>query len=1073
MNRNMSKRPAGGSHGGAGRTQIETEDTSRQVAQKDKESGPESRRGTLDASTDHEELHEIAWSYLVQFRHFGELDNIEKAIEYGTRALDLTPDNHPNRPRQLQVLGIFYDERFKRAGELEDLEKAIELGSHGLALTPDGHPALPSRHASLGGSYRERFWRLGELGDLEKAIEHDTRALALTPDGHPDLADRHAGLGKSYYQRFQRLGRLEDIEEEIKHDSRALALTPDNHPDLPRRYANLGVSYEDRYQRLGELNDLEKSIEYKSRALVLTPDSHPDFPRHHANLGMSYGHRFWHLGELNDLEKSIEHKSRALALIPEGHPDLADWHASLGTSYTNRFQSLGKLSDLEKSMEHESRALSLTPNGHPDLPRQHNRLGVSYIVRFRHLGEFDDLEKSIEHNACALALTPEGHPDLADCHASLALSYSDRFLHFGHLDDLETATEHDSRALELTPDGHPYLPIRYVNKALNSLLRHGHTTASSDLDHALEDFRRASQLSTGAPRIIFENALLWATRATEHSSLNCLEAYHVTMDLLPQFIWLGASTNQRYQDLSTAGNLAVGAAAAAILHSDPELALEWLEHARCVVWNQSLMLRSPVNRLQLSHPNLAVRIQEVSKQLQDASPESLTSQAIISDPVNQEQAGQLRRRLAKEYSDLLVQARRLSGFEDFLQPMKANVLAHASRYGPVVVVNCHNDRCDALIILPQRGIKHLHLPDFTEEKARNARSNIQASLRRQSLREREIRIEKGPNQKGGIGSALAALWRYIIKPVTLGCQRLGERGILIGKGPKQKDNIGTVLAVLWKCIVKPVLDFLEFTNNVPEDGLPHITWCPTGVISFLPLHAAGNYDQPRSRVFDYVVSSYTPTLTALLASTPSSFDRTTRVLAIGQANTPGHTPLPGITRELECIKAHTRNQAGYSQLLDEQATTATVLDTMEQHEWVHLACHAHQNVDDPTKSGFFLHDGILDLAAINRRSFSNKGLAFLSACQTATGDAELPDEAIHLASGMLMAGYPSVIATMWSVVDSDAPFVTDKVYAELMKDGKIGNGEAGKALHDAVAALREKVGEKAFGRWVPYIHIGS
>ncbi|EUC55889.1 CHAT domain protein, partial [Rhizoctonia solani AG-3 Rhs1AP] len=167
------------------------------------------------------------------------------------------------------------------------------------------------------------------------------------------------------------------------------------------------------------------------------------------------------------------------------------------------------------------------------------------------------------------------------------------------------------------------------------------------------------------------------------------------------------------------------------------------------------------------------------------------------------------------------------------------------------------------------------------------------------------------------------------------------------------------------------------------------------------------------------------------------------------------------------------NKAEYSQLTDSQATTAAVLDAMEQHNWVHLACHASQNVKDPIKSGFHLHDGTLDLSAINRRSFKNKGLAFLSACQTATGDENLPDEAIHLASGMLMAGYCSVIATMWSVDDRDAPFVADKVYAQLMKDGTLGNGEAGRALHHGVAGLRKKVGEKEFGRWVPYIHIGS
>ncbi|KDN43578.1 hypothetical protein RSAG8_05955, partial [Rhizoctonia solani AG-8 WAC10335] len=280
-----------------------------------------------------------------------------------------------------------------------------------------------------------------------------------------------------------------------------------------------------------------------------------------------------------------------------------------------------------------------------------------------------------------------------------------------------------------------------------------------------------------------------------------------------------------------------------------------------------------------------------------------------------------------------------------------------------------------------------------------------------------------------------------------------------------------MLAVLWYDVVKPVLDFLGFTNCVPVGNLPHITWCPTGALTFLPLHAAGDYDHPQSRVFNYVISSYTPTLTALLESTPHSLTCDSRVLAIGQASTPGHSPLPGTTRELANVRCRVENKAGYSQLIDNQATA--VLDAMEQHDWVHLACHAHQNVNDPTESGFFLHDGTLDLAAINQRSFKGKGLAFLSACQTATGDGNLPDEAVHLASGMLMAGYSSVIATMWSVVDEDAPFVADIVYSELMVEGKVGNGEAGKALHNAVAGLRKRIGEEKFERWVPYIHIGS
>ncbi|KAG8685773.1 hypothetical protein FRC11_010095, partial [Ceratobasidium sp. 423] len=391
-------------------------------------------------------------------------------------------------------------------------------------------------------------------------------------------------------------------------------------------------------------------------------------------------------------------------------------------------------------------------------------------------------------------------------------------------------------------------------------------------------------------------------------------------------------------------------------------------------------------------------VEAVSKQLHDASSAPPTYQMLTSSSIDPAQVARQRRLLAKEYNYILTDVYELPGFEDFLQPIKANALVQVTRNGPIVVINCNQDHCDALLILPgEDDIKHLPLPNFTEKKAQDARSEVERCLRHKGLRQRGF------------------------KPL---------------QPPGSNDSISRVLLDLWEDVVKPILDFRGLSNPGSVDGLTHVTWCPTGALSLLPLHAAGDYDQLRSRVFDYVVSSYTPTLTALLTSTQSTLTSGSSVLAIGQANTPGHTTLPGTVRELACLKVHTQNKAEYSQLTDGQATMTAVLDAMEKHDWVHLACHTHQNVDDPTKSEFFLHDGTLDLASINQRSFKNKGLAFLSACQTATGDEKFPDEAIHLASGMLMAGYPSVIATMWSVRDNDAPFVADKVYAELMKDGK-------------------------------------
>ncbi|CAE6411319.1 unnamed protein product [Rhizoctonia solani] len=825
--------------------------------------------------------------------------------------------------------------------------------------------------------------------EQEKKAVNEPITPALNFDTQPNPKDLGA-LGWSHFQQFRRIGTLNDLERAVECFSHAIRLTPDDDPDLAGRLINLGLAYGDRFQRLSELEDLDKAIKYASRAASVTPVDHPDMSRRLANVGVVYYGRFGHLGDLGDLEKSIDYNSRAVGLAPDGDPGLPSLLVTLGGCCGDRFIRLGELEDLEKAIECDSRALALTPDGHPDMSRRLAGLAASYALRFQCLGSNKDLNKSVEHS---------------------------------------------SRALALTPDGHPSLPARQFGHALSLLCQYRHTGDLAYLNNSLDFFRRASTL-TGAPREKFQFALRWAIFASKHSSLNPMEAYQVTIDLLPQFIWLGATVNQQYQDLLTVEDLAVNAASIAVIEMDYSLALEWLEHARCVVWSQSLMLRSPLDQLHAIRPDLATRLQIIAHQLHNASAETHSFRSLTSDSIDPEQVARQRRDLANEYQDLLAQARQLPNFENFLQPIRAYDVIRVARNGPIVVLNFPTNRCDALFLFPgSNEISSIPLQNFTQKKAQSLLFRMEKSLRLKQLRQRGVKV-------------------------------LHEPGF--------EDGMGSVLAILWSDIVKPILDFLGYTyDNNRTDILPHITWCPTGAVSFLPLHAAGDYSQPKSRGFDYAISSYTPTLTALLTPAPSPLSHNSRVLAIGQANTPGQTPLPGTIEELAYVKAHTHNKVKCSQLIDDQATTKAVLEAMEQHDWVHLACHAHQNATDPTRSGFFLSDGILDLASINQRSFRNKGLAFLSACQTATGDGKLPDEAIHLASAMLMAGYSSVIATMWSVVDEDAPFVADRVYAQLMEHGKMGNGEAGKALHNAVAELRDKVGEKEFGRWAPYIHIGS
>jgi CHAT domain-containing protein len=155
-----------------------------------------------------------------------------------------------------------------------------------------------------------------------------------------------------------------------------------------------------------------------------------------------------------------------------------------------------------------------------------------------------------------------------------------------------------------------------------------------------------------------------------------------------------------------------------------------------------------------------------------------------------------------------------------------------------------------------------------------------------------------------------------------------------------------------------------------------------------------------------------------------------------------------------------------------EALVDYVLNGMEANSWVHLACHAAQDMIEPTRSAFYLEDGHLALSTIIAKSFPHADFAFLSACQTATGDEQLSEEAVHLAAGMMSAGYRSVIATMWSIKDKDAPVIAGHVYAKLFSGAKPDSTRAALALHGAVRRLRQEVGDLDFLSWVPFLHLG-
>lgn len=199
-----------------------------------------------------------------------------------------------------------------------------------------------------------------------------------------------------------------------------------------------------------------------------------------------------------------------------------------------------------------------------------------------------------------------------------------------------------------------------------------------------------------------------------------------------------------------------------------------------------------------------------------------------------------------------------------------------------------------------------------------------------------------------------------------------------------------------------------------------------------------------------------------------------RILAVAL---PNESRLPGTAKEVESV-ANRAGDIGVTQLFESAATQEQVSYAMKSFNWVHFACHGEQNTASPTDSCLLLaRKSKLTLSEIISFRLEQAELAFLSACETATGEETLEEEAVHLAAGMLLAGYKAVIATMWTINDHIAVEIADETYRLLFDEYKADYTRAAEALHFAVKNVCEERKEKAnpvpLSYWVPFIHMGK
>ena len=541
-----------------------------------------------------------------------------------------------------------------------------------------------------------------------------------------------------------------------------------------------------------------------------------------------------------------------------------------------------------------------------------------------------------------------------------------------------------------TPADHPDRAVYLSNLGLALWTRFERTGDRADLDAAIDAGRQAVAVEVASPRVRAIAARGWGVPPPDGRRWQeAVAGFAAAAELLGLVAPRSLTRGDQEHLLEELGGLGADAAACCVHAGLTDRAVELFEQGRGVLLGQALDTRTDLTALAEQHPDLAARFTVLRDDLDragdPAGPPAAPSGTSGTAEGRAEAARrdmERRRAAAAAFDQVIAEIRRLPDFRGFLRPPPVAELLAAAAEGPVVVVTVSRFGSYALILTGGGVLDPVPLTGLTPETVYDRVVAFLGAL-----------DDAWSPAAGASGRAAAE-------------QRLGD-----------------TLGWLWDALAGPVLDRLGITGP-PRDGQPwpRLWWCVSGLLSFLPVHAAGHHrtraDAAPATVIDRVISSYTPTLRALTharrpgpATAGDGGDRPgagDRVVAVAMPHTPGASDLPGAQAEAAGLQR--RFPGRVTVLTGPQATHDTVLAALPAGRWAHFACHGASDLSNPSASCLLLTDHRqrpLTVVDVARLRLDDAGLAFLSACSTARPGGRLADEAIHLASAFQLAGVPA------------------------------------------------------------------
>ena len=1014
----------------------------------------------------------------------GASDALAEAADLGRAVVGATDPAHPSRPGRLSNLGLILRSLYERTERFEVLQEAVDVSRAAVAASSEGHPARRKSLSNLAVVLGRLVQHTGQHDVVQEAVQAARLSVAGVADDDADRGRLVANLSLALNILFHSTRSTEILEEAIAVGREAVALLPEDGPDSGKGQSNLSVMLWELFDRTGRTQTLDEAMATSRAGLRATAGDLPARVARTNQYVVTLLRAHQHTGRFDLLREAVEVGTSIVGELPSDHPNRAMCLGNLASTLIELYERTEDLDTLDEAIARYRQAAACVREDDANRPGFIVNLAAALGKRFDHTHDPDTLEAAREASEAALKMTPSDHPYRPRIAANHATYLHTLFFRENRPELLTEAISLLRSAVAGTPADHPERAhfLEGLGEALDTLA----DLRDQDADifrQSREAFREALRMTSASLVVRIRCgrrlARLELRNGTKQAALAAIEEVAELYNVLAPGSLERADREHR---LGLFNGLPGLAAAAALAAGRPERAVELLERTRGILVTEALGLRNGEHaRLQSALPDLAARLDDARAALasfdrRDAQPSMATLSLDEPDaPEPAPPAGQLAEERGRAYADVqaaLDQIRAEPGFEGFLRADASQLSQHARR-GPIVLVNADPARSDALILRAGQPVLHVPLPDLMYMDAVTQTNRL-------LLDWRGALDPTGSKHRDAADEQQRLYVPHEDLRLVREAGRAGVRDLRPDEFARRVRH-PDMLAWLWDVVAEPVLNALGHTAAVRDQVWPRVWWCPVGVMSFLPLHAAGHHDDAGDRrggrrtVLDRVVSSYTPVVRALPPADESvagsGEPQGIEALIVAVPDTPG-AELPGVHYEGAALTALMPG----AHLL-ENPTRRDVLDALTGKRIAHFACHGYADRNNPAASRLILADHasdpltVADVATLDL----DAELAYLSACSTGTPAPRLTDEIVHLTGAFQLAGYRQVVGTLWPVDDAVSAAVAADFYERLTTDKSNGREpnlhQAAEALHHAVRSLRDR--RTAPMLWAAYIHTGA